>query len=114
MKVEQREIVEVNFLLPDGKFKPHPVIVLSNNDINKFEDAFVAVMISSTAPDDSYSFWLENTMLTKTPRVRCQVRSHLISLIPANQVIGKHGNIKKLYFHELLNFINERVFNSED
>ena len=40
MRVEQGEIVEVNFLLPDGKFKPHPVIVLSNNDINQFEEGF--------------------------------------------------------------------------
>ena len=110
MKVYQGEIVEVNFLLPDGKIKPHPTIVLSNNDINHYEGAFVGVMISSTAPDDSYSFWLENKMLTKSPKKNCQVRCHLLSLIPENQVIGKHGNIKKEYFIKLIEKINSSVF----
>ncbi len=114
MKVEQREIVEVNFLLPDGKMKPHPVIVLSNNDINLYEGAFVGVMLSSSAPDDAYSFWIENNMLTKSPKVKCQVRCQLISLIPENQVIGKHGSVKKQYFKELLKTINECVFNIEE
>ncbi len=110
MKVNQGEIVEVNFLLPDGKTKPHPTIVLSNNDINIYEEAFIGVMISSTAPDDNYSFWLDNNMVTKSPNKRCQVRCHLISLIPENQVIGKHGSIKKQYLKELLIKINECVF----
>lgn len=111
MQVNQGEIVEVNFLLPDGNFKPHPVIVLSNNDINQFEEGFIGVMISSSAPNDTYSFWIENNMLTKSPKKSCQVRCHLISLIPENQVIGKHGSIRKQYLKELFKKINECVFN---
>jgi len=111
MKVDQGEIVEVNFLLPDGSTKPHPTIVLSNNDINQYEEAFIGVMISSTAPDDTFSFWLDNNMLTKPTKRPCQVRCHLISLIPENQVIGKHGSIKKQYLKELLVKINACVFN---
>jgi len=114
MQVDQREILEVNFLLPDGKTKPHPVIVLSNNDINKFEDAFIGVMISSSAPDDTYSFWLKNDMLTKSSKIPCQVRCHLIPLIPENQVIGKHGHIKEQYFKELLEKIYNSVFSVTD
>ena len=112
MRVNQGEIVEVSFLLPDGKFKPHPVIVLSNNDINQFEEeGFIGVMISSSAPNDTYSFWLEDNMLTKSSKKPCQVRCHLISLIPDNQVIQKFGSIKKQYLKELLEKINECVFN---
>ena len=29
MKYHQRDIVEVNFLFPDGTFKPHPAIIVS-------------------------------------------------------------------------------------
>ncbi len=47
MPVEQGEIVEVNFLLPDGQFKPHPVIVLSNNHINEYEEAFIGINLKS-------------------------------------------------------------------
>ncbi len=115
MPVEQGEIVEVNFLLPDGQFKPHPVIVLSNNNhINVYEEAFIGVMMSSSAPDDDYSFGLENKMLTKQPKKPCKVRCHLISLIPENQIIGKHGSIKKQYLKKLIEKINECVFNVDE
>ena len=40
MAIDQGEIVEVNFHIPNNRFKPHPVIVISNNDINEYEDAF--------------------------------------------------------------------------
>jgi hypothetical protein len=49
MKVYQGEIVEVNFLLPNGEFKPHPTIVISCNLVSEIEDAFIGVMISSSA-----------------------------------------------------------------
>ena len=32
MKYHQRDIVEVNFLFPDGTFKPHPAIIVSYFD----------------------------------------------------------------------------------
>ena len=99
----------MNFLLPDGKIKPHPTIVLSNNDINKYEEAFIGVMVSSSAPNDTYSFWLDNNMLSKAPKIRCQVRCQLIALISENHVIDKHGSIKKKFLKELLNKINECV-----
>lgn len=31
MKYHQRDIVEVSFLFPDGTFKPHPAIIVSND-----------------------------------------------------------------------------------
>ena len=37
MKVNQRDIVEVNFLFPDGRMKPHMAIVVSNDELNEDE-----------------------------------------------------------------------------
>ena len=31
MKYHQRHLVEVNFLSPDGTYKPHPAIIVSND-----------------------------------------------------------------------------------
>jgi len=46
---EQREVVEVEFRLPsDGILKKHPVIVISNSEINETEEGFVAVMMTSS------------------------------------------------------------------
>jgi hypothetical protein len=109
MKVNQGEIVEVNFLLPNGEFKPHPTIVISCNLVSEIEDAFIGVMISSSAPNDEFSYILSNEMLTKPTKRPCQVRTQLISLIPTNQVIGKHGNIKKPFLKEVIEKICETV-----
>ena len=34
MKYHQRDIVEVSFLFPDGTFKPHPAIIVSNDQLH--------------------------------------------------------------------------------
>ncbi len=44
----QRDVVEVEFRLPsDGRLEKHPVIILSNEEINNGESGFVAVMMTS-------------------------------------------------------------------
>ena len=47
MKINQRDIVEVNFLFPDGKMQPHMAVVVSNNELNENEGFFYLAMISS-------------------------------------------------------------------
>ncbi len=111
MSVYQGDIVEVNFRLPEGKFKPHPVIVISNNDINEYEDGFIAVMLSSSPKEDNYSYFMENYMFTKKPKTKTQVRCHLISLIPESEIIEKHGEVKKQYLTEIIIKITQDVFN---
>lgn len=112
MPVNQREIIEVNFKLPGDTFKPHPVIVLSNNSINEYEEAFVCVMVSGNPTHDDYSFPLENTMLTKVPKKKCQVRCHLISLATDSDITGtKYGEIRTADFKKLLKKIETSVFN---
>ena len=77
MKVNQRDIVEVNFQLPNGKFKVHPALVISNQNVLDTEDIFYAVMISSKEYNNEFTFELTNTMLTKplvkTSYIKCQL-----------------------------------------
>ena len=37
MKYEQRDIVEINFVFPDGTSKPHPALIVSNNELQMAE-----------------------------------------------------------------------------
>jgi hypothetical protein len=30
---KQRDIIELNFLMPNGESKPHPAVVVSNNEL---------------------------------------------------------------------------------
>lgn len=111
MPVSRGEIVEINFPLPGGP-KPHPAIVISNDDINKYEDMFIAVMISGKPNLDDYSYDLTDEMLTKKPKKRSQVRCHLLTLVTEDQVINKHGIVKKQYLEEIVDKICSAVLSS--
>ena len=44
--VEQREIVEIPFTMPDGSILPHPALVISRNELQVDEDGmFYAVLM---------------------------------------------------------------------
>ncbi|MEI6050437.1 MAG: type II toxin-antitoxin system PemK/MazF family toxin [Bacteroidota bacterium] len=64
MSVKQRDIIELNFLMPDGVCKPHPAIVISNDELFEVEGFFYCCMISTALYNPQYIFELSNTMLT--------------------------------------------------
>lgn len=110
MKVQQRDIVEVNFQLPGGKFKAYPALIISNNNVLEAEDIFYAVMISSKPFNDEFTFQLTNAMLgkplSKTSYVKCQ----LIQAYNVNEVISKISSIKQPYFQQIKQTIFDTVF----
>ena len=55
MKVNQCDIVEVNFLFPNGKMKPLMAIVVSNDELNESEGFFYLAMISSKNYNPQYT-----------------------------------------------------------
>jgi len=59
MKIHQRDVVEVNYLFPNGITKPHMAIVISNDDLQAAEDFFYLAMISSKNYNPQYTFPLE-------------------------------------------------------
>ena len=48
VNVEQREIVEIPFTMPDGTILPHPALVISRNELQVDEDGIP----SSTITED--------------------------------------------------------------
>ena len=65
MKYHQRDIVEVSFLFPDGTFKPHPAIIVSNDQLQEDEDGmFYLVLITSNDwLNPQYSYPLSDDMV---------------------------------------------------
>ena len=55
MKYEQRDIVEINFVFPDGTSKPHPALIVSNNELQEVEGFIYLCMISSKAYNPEYN-----------------------------------------------------------
>ena len=46
MKYHQKDIVEVSFLFPDGTFKPHPAIIVSNDQLQEDEDGMFYLVLT--------------------------------------------------------------------
>jgi hypothetical protein len=110
MKIQQRDIVELNFELPDGTLKPHPALVVSNENVLQTEDIFYAVMISSKLFNDEFTFELDNSMLTKPLSKKSFVKCQLIQSYSEDEVINKISSIKAVYFEQIRRKIFDTVF----
>jgi len=110
MKVQQRDIVELNFELPDGKFKSHPALIISNERVLDTEDIFYAVMISSKPFNDEFSFELNDTMLTRPLSKKSFVKCQLIQSYSTDEVIFKISSIKHIHFEQIKKKIFDSVF----
>jgi hypothetical protein len=110
MKIHQRDIVELNFQLPDGTLKIHPALVISNADVLEIEEIFYAVMISSKPFNDEFTFELANEMLTKPLSRKSFVKCQLIQAYSEAEVISKISSVKQVYFNQIKTRIFETVF----
>ena len=110
MKVAQRDIVEVNFLFPNGKMKPHLAIVVSNNELNKNEGFFYLTMISSKNYNPQYTFELKDDMLSKPLKMKSFVICQLISGYTERDVVKKYSRINASAFNEIIEKIKMIIF----
>ncbi|MBQ9435739.1 MAG: type II toxin-antitoxin system PemK/MazF family toxin [Bacteroidales bacterium] len=113
MKYHQRDIVEVNFLFPDGTFKPHPAIIVSNDELQVDEEGmFYLVLITSNDwLNPQYSYPLTDEMIvghtfSKPSLVKCQIITGNIE----RDVVKRLGCIKQKYFDEIVDKIIESIF----
>jgi len=113
MKYHQKDIVEVNFLFPDGTFKPYPAIIVSNDELQEDEDGmFYLVLITSNDwLNPQYSYPLTDEMIeghtfTKPSLVKCQILTGNIE----RDVTRRLGSIKEKYFNEIVDKIIASIF----
>jgi PemK-like, MazF-like toxin of type II toxin-antitoxin system len=110
MKINQRDIVEVQFELPNGTFKNHPALDISNNSVLEVEDIFYAVMISTKDYNDEFTYSINNSMCTKPLSKTSYVKCQLIQSYSENEVLSKISSLKPIYFDEVKKMIFESVF----
>lgn len=113
MKYHQKDIVEINFLFPDGTFKPHPAIIVSNDELQVDEEGmFYLVLITSNDwLNPQYSYHLTDEMVVghkfaKPSLVKCQIITGNIE----RDVVKRLGSIKQKYFDEIVDKIIESIF----
>ncbi len=114
--ISQRDIVEVPFNLSQG-VRPHPVIVLSNDEAIREEGSFIGLMMTTNRANDLYTFEITPEMLTKKLSVPyTAARLHLISFFRASDVVPtSHFNtrLKPEYFTQLLKQVYRVTFGIE-
>lgn len=110
MRVQQRDIVELNYQLPNGKFKAHPALVIANSNVLETEDIFYAVMISSNSMNEAFNFDLDNSMLTKPLSKKSYINCQLIQSYTTDEIISKISSLKLASFDKVLKRIFETVF----
>jgi mRNA-degrading endonuclease toxin of MazEF toxin-antitoxin module len=110
MKINQRDIIEVQFQLPNGSFKNHPALVISNNNVLDAEDIFYAVMISTKDYNDEFTFTLNDSMCNKPLSKKSFIKCQLIQSYSETEVISKISSIKSLHFEEVKKMIMTTVF----
>lgn len=110
MKVQQRDIIELNYELPNGKFKAHPALVISNSNVLETEDIFYAVMISSNPMNEEFNFERDNFMLTKPLSKKSFVKCQLIQSYTTDEVISKISSVSQITFDKILKRVLETVF----
>ncbi|MDO4823346.1 MAG: type II toxin-antitoxin system PemK/MazF family toxin [Bacteroidales bacterium] len=110
MKYHQQDIVEVSFMFPDGTFKPHPALIVSNDELQEDEGFIYLCMISSKAYNSQYNYTLTNEMLTKPLMKQSFVKCQLLVGNIERDVIRKISTLKQPYFNEVVEQIKRTIF----
>ena len=110
MRYLQRDIVEINFLFPDGTFKPHPAVIVSNDELQDKEGFIYLCMISSQPYNPEYCYELDDEMLTVPMLKKSYVKCHILVGDIERDVIRKVSRMKHPYFDEMVDKVIQSIF----
>ena len=110
MKYTQRDIVEINFLFPDGRSLPHPAVIVSNDALQEAEGFIYMCLISSKDYNQQYCYKLEDKMLTKPMDKQSFVKCHILVGDVERDVIRKISRMKQPYFDEMIDKVIGSIF----
>lgn len=102
--VEQREIVEVPFVMPDGNVLPHPALVISRNELQEDEDGmFYAVLVSTKNHHPEYTIRIEDEWLNKPMGKKSYFITHLVNMFNVEDVVQRSNTfIKQVHFERVI------------
>lgn len=110
MRYHQRDIVEVSFFFPDGTSKPHPALIVSNDELQMDEGFIYLCMISSKAYNPQYNYTLNDDMLTEPMLKQSYVKCQLLVGNVERDVLRKISRLKQPYFDEVIQKIKDTIF----
>lgn len=110
MMYHKGDIVEINFLFPNGTCKPHPALIVSNDELQETEDIIYLCLISSKDYNSEYSFPIEEHMVTtpftKPSYVKCQI---LVGNVERD-VLRRFGRMHQEYVDKVIDKVIQSIF----
>ena len=110
MKYSQKDIVEVNFLLPNGELKPHMALVVSNDELQEDDEVLYLALISSKNYLPKYTYPLKSEMLSKPLTKQSYVVCQIISGYTERDILRKCSRVSAAYFKEIVEKIKFSIF----
>ena len=110
-KVIQWEVVEVNFQMPEGSFKPHPCLVMSNDELFEDEEFFYGLLMTTKNYFPKYTIKVTPEMLTKSTARESYFATHILSIFNMDSVISKRNVFLKSDYYDLIrNKVIQSIF----
>ena len=110
MKYCQKDIVEVNFLMPNGMLKPHMALVVSNDELQEDDGVLYLALISSKNYLPKYTYPLKNEMLAKPLAKQSYVVCQIISGYTERDILRKCSRVSTPYFEEIVSKVKVSIF----
>lgn len=110
MRYHQRDIVEISFMFPDGTFKPHPALIVSNDELQEDEGFIYLCMISSKSYNPQYNYTITDDMLTVPMAKQSYVKCQLLVGNIERDVLRKLSRMKQPFFDEVVEKIKDTIF----
>lgn len=112
--VNQREIIEVPYLLPDGKIKNHPALVVSVPELQEKEDGmFYAVLISTENFHPEYTIEIkpEDIVDEYYMQKKSYFVTHIVTYFLCRDIIQRKGAfVTQSKFNEVVDAVINNIF----
>ncbi|MBK7637698.1 MAG: type II toxin-antitoxin system PemK/MazF family toxin [Saprospiraceae bacterium] len=103
---KQADIVVVKFPFTDGsEFKKRPVLIISNEDVNKTGD-YLIIQITSNLNNDGLSIAIEDTDCLQPLPLASYIRSHKIFTIHKSLILSKITSVNPTF----LKSVSDKVY----
>ena len=114
-QVYQREIVEVPFVLPDGKTLPHPALVISCDELQNVESGlFYAVLVSSKNINPNLTIPIRSEWLSSSLPKASYFVTHIVNPFNVDDVISRHNCfLRNPYFDQVVDKVIANIIDGD-
>lgn len=119
MSLNRGDIIEVYFDFPKVQSsKPHPAIIISNEEVYDIETGYICVIMTSSKNFiDKFTFEITDDMLERpNNKDYSQARCHLVTFVYEQHLSNKNNaknTLKPNSVERLISFINQASFSDD-